>query len=167
MEGAARWSPRSAPGSRAENDDAVWATVPAPCAARDPWDDQGDVFGACLRCHGRVGLWGFAHAIPTRRVLAGFDPVTRDNRRVILQEWLAEAFAMWGIAAVLSVVTAIGGSEAAVSSWAYRATAGLLVALAVLTALTGARTPVLWFKICPFVGRAAARREFVVASGAV
>jgi hypothetical protein len=27
--------------------------------------------------------------------------------------------------------------------------AGLLAALGVLTALTGARTPVVWFKICP------------------
>jgi len=98
-----------------------------------------------------VGLWGLAHSIPTRQVLAGFDPVTQDNRRVILQEWLAEAFAMWGIAAVLIIVTAVGGSEAAVSAWIYRAVAGLLVALAVLTALTGARTPVVWFKICPIV----------------
>jgi hypothetical protein len=111
-----------------------------------------------------VGLWGFAHAIPTRRVLAGFDPVTRDNRRVILQEWLAEAFAVWGIAAVLIVVTAISGSEAAVSSWVYRAIAGLLVALAVLTALTGARTPVLWFKICPFVLTGAAALLLVASS---
>ena len=33
--------------------------------------------------------------------------------------------------------------------WVYRVAAGLLVALATLTALTGARTPVVWFKICP------------------
>src|SRR5664280_1534850 len=38
-----------------------------------------------------VALWRVAHAIPTRQVLAGFVPITRDNRRVILQEWLAEA----------------------------------------------------------------------------
>jgi len=31
----------------------------------------------------------------------------------------------------------------------YRIAAGLLVALAVLTALTGARTKVIWFKVCP------------------
>jgi len=59
-----------------------------------------------------VGVWGVLHAAPTGRVLAGFEPATADNRRVIKQEWLAEAFA-------------------------------------VLTALTGARTPVIWFKICP------------------
>lgn len=32
---------------------------------------------------------------------------------------------------------------------AYFAAAALLVALAALTALTGARTRVIWFKICP------------------
>ncbi|MGO9856743.1 MAG: hypothetical protein ACLPYY_17085 [Acidimicrobiales bacterium] len=31
----------------------------------------------------------------------------------------------------------------------YRASAGLLLALAVLTSVTGARSPVVWFKICP------------------
>lgn len=41
---------------------------------------------------GLVGLWGVAHAIPTRRVLAGFGPISVDNRRVLLQEWLVEAF---------------------------------------------------------------------------
>jgi hypothetical protein len=30
-----------------------------------------------------------------------------------------------------------------------RAVSALLIALATLTALTGARTPVIWFKICP------------------
>ena len=43
-----------------------------------------------------VGLWGVAHAIPTRQVLAGSEPVSSDNRRIIVQEWLAEAFTMWG-----------------------------------------------------------------------
>lgn len=33
--------------------------------------------------------------------------------------------------------------------WVYRVAAGLLVALGALTALIGARTPVVWFKICP------------------
>jgi hypothetical protein len=36
-----------------------------------------------------------------------------------------------------------------VTSWVYRVAASLLVALAVVTALTGARTKVIWFKICP------------------
>ena len=47
---------------------------------------------------GVVALWGVAHVIPTRNVLAGFAPITVDNRRVLLQEWLVEAVTMWGIA---------------------------------------------------------------------
>jgi len=98
-----------------------------------------------------VGLWGVAHAIPTSRVVAGFGPITTDNRRVLVQEWLAEAFTMWGLAAVVIVSTAIGDGASTVADWVYRAVAALLVALAVLTGLTGARTPVIWFKVCPIL----------------
>lgn len=97
-----------------------------------------------------VAAWGVAHTVPTARVLAGLEPVTVDNRRVVLQEWLAEAFTMWGIAAMVIVATAAGGAaDSDVRVWVYRVAAGLLAALAALTALTGARTPVVWFKICP------------------
>jgi hypothetical protein len=96
-----------------------------------------------------VAVWGVAHVIPTRQVLAGFEPVTDDNRRIIAQEWLAEAFTMWGIAALVIGVTAAGGIDVSARGWIYRGVAGLLAALAVLTALTGARTPVIWFRICP------------------
>jgi hypothetical protein len=41
-------------------------------------------------------------------------------------------------------LAALGGDD-------QRAAAGLLLALATLTALTGARTAVVWFKICPVV----------------
>jgi hypothetical protein len=95
-----------------------------------------------------VAAWGVAHAIPTRQVLAGFEPVTADNRRIVLQEWLAEALTMWGIAAVVITVTAVG-TDSDARAWVYRIAAGLLLALGALTALTGARTAVLWFKICP------------------
>lgn len=46
------------------------------------------------------------------------------------------------------MVTAAGGGTA-VAGWAYRMAAVLLLALALLTGLTGARTPVSWFKVCP------------------
>ena len=97
-----------------------------------------------------VGLWGVSHAIPTRQVVAGFEPTAIDNHRVIVQEWLAEAFMMWGLAAIVIAVTAVAGDQDA-TSWVYRIVAALLVALGVLTALTGARTRVIWFKVCPVV----------------
>ena len=96
-----------------------------------------------------ITAWGTAHAFPTRQVLAGFNPITPDNRRIIQQEWLAEAFTMWGVAAVIIAATAAGGPTADVRAWVYRAVSALLIALAALTALTGAQTPVIWFKICP------------------
>jgi hypothetical protein len=95
-----------------------------------------------------IAAWGIAHAVPTGQVLAGFKPITPDNRRIIQQEWLAEAFTMWGIAAVIIAATAAGATTDA-RAWVYRAASVLLIALATLTALTGARTPVIWFKICP------------------
>ena len=96
-----------------------------------------------------VAVWGVAHAVPTAQVLAGFEPIAADNRRILLQEWLAEAFTMWGIAAIVIAATAAGGGDSSVRVWVYRVAAGLLVSLGTLTALTGARTPVAWFKICP------------------
>jgi hypothetical protein len=103
-----------------------------------------------------VAAWGIAHAIPTRQVVAGFEPVTSDNRRVITQEWLAEAFTMWGIAAVVIAATVTTGTASDIRAWVYRSAAALLIALATLTALTGARTSVIWFKICPVLLAAAA-----------
>ena len=95
-----------------------------------------------------IAMWGIAHAVPTKRVVAGFEPITADNRRVLTQEWLAESLTMWGMAALVVAVTATA-ADIRVTAIIYRVVAGLLVALAVLTALTGARTPIVWFKVCP------------------
>ncbi len=102
-----------------------------------------------------VGVWGIAHAVPTQRVVAGFAPITTDNRRVLTQEWLAESFTMWAMAALVVVVTITAG-DTRVTAIVYRVVAGLLLALAALTALTGARTPVVWFKVCPVLLAASA-----------
>ena len=97
---------------------------------------------------GLVAAWGVAHAVPTRQVVAGFAPLTPNNRRVLVQEWLAEAFSMWGVAGVIAAVTVVAADTPA-AAWVYRMCALLLAALAVLTQLTGAKTSVIWFKICP------------------
>jgi hypothetical protein len=102
-----------------------------------------------------TGLWGVAHAVPTRQVVAGFRDTSIANRRVLLQEWLAEAVTMWTLAALVTVVTAVAGGTAA-AEWDDRITAGALLILAGLTTLTGARTPVIWFKICPVLLSASA-----------
>lgn len=97
-----------------------------------------------------IAVWGVAHVIPTRRVVDGFGAIGPDSRRIITQEWLAEGIMMWGIAAVVIAATAVPGTGD-IRAWVYRVAAALLVAVGVLTALTGARTQVVWFKICPAV----------------
>ena len=140
--------------------DRIWRSCTYRSGARadDEWPcpvvvtarDYGDVSEILAYVAGAViAVWGVAHTIPTGRVLAGFEPVTAENRRIVLQEWLAEAFTMWGVAAVVIVVAATGGSDTGAGVWVYRVAAALLVALGTLTALTGARTGVVWFKICP------------------
>jgi hypothetical protein len=97
-----------------------------------------------------VAVWGLAHVIPTGQVVAGFGPISADNRRIITQEWLAEGITMWGIAAFVVAATAAAGAGQ-IRAWDYRVAAGLLLAVGLLTAATGARTRVVWFKICPLV----------------
>ena len=97
---------------------------------------------------GGIAVWAVSHAISTRQVVAGFEPTSVDNHRVILQEWVIEAVAMWGLAALVIAVTLMGGDTSVVEG-VYRVVAAILVAFAFVTAVTGARTSVIWFKICP------------------
>jgi hypothetical protein len=87
--------------------------------------------------------------------VAGFGN-SHDNRLVITQEWNAEAMAMWFVAAVAVLAAAAGGSHPLLTAWVDRASAGMLVCLPGLTAMTGARTAAVYFKICPVVQTAAA-----------
>jgi hypothetical protein len=98
-----------------------------------------------------VFAWGVSHVIPTRRVVDGFGEISTDNRLVITQEWIAEAITMWCIAAVIVVITAVGEADDTAARWTYRASAVMLLAVIALTASTGARTAVVWFKICPLL----------------
>lgn len=96
---------------------------------------------------GLVFLWGVAHVIPTRQVVAGFGEIGRANRLVLAQEWVGEAFAMWLVAGLV-VAVALAGTEGT-AHLVYRVCAGFLLVLAAWTAATGARTAVIWFKVCP------------------
>lgn len=98
-----------------------------------------------------VGIWGVAHLIPTRVVVAGFGEISTENRRVLTMEWGAEGLTMLFVAVLVAAVTLRAGAGDPVVVLVYRTAAGLLAAIAALTAVTGARTPVRWFKACPLV----------------
>jgi hypothetical protein len=98
-----------------------------------------------------VLLWGVAHLIPTGSVVVGFGRISLDNRRVLTMEWVAEGLTMLFVGALVAAVTLSAGAGDSVAVLVYRMAAGLLVGIGVPTALTGARTPIAWFKACPLV----------------
>ncbi len=108
-------------------------------------------------------VWGVAHIIPTRAVVAGFEPLTRDNRLVLTQEWVAEGLTLAFIGALGLLVTATAGPQALGAVVVYRASAAMLVVLAVWTAIMGGRTAAVPFKLCPVV-KSVAAALFVVGS---
>jgi hypothetical protein len=102
-----------------------------------------------------TAAWGVAHAVPTGQVIADFEPITTDNRRIVTQEWVAEAVTMWAVAGIVVAATATSATSDTTTR-VYRVAAIALVVLAALTVLTGARTRVIWFKICPVLLTASA-----------
>ena len=70
-------------------------------------------------------------------------------------EWVVEALGFFFAAAVVAGVAIADVGEAA-SDLLYRITAGFLVVIGLWTAMTGARTRVIWFKMCPVVMTVAA-----------
>ena len=95
--------------------------------------------------------WGIAHLAPTKSVVKGFGDISADNRRIITMEWLAEGFTLIFIGLLVLLITALYDYSNSISLLVYRVSAGMLLVMATLTALTGARTKILPIKICPFV----------------
>ena len=93
-------------------------------------------------------VWGLAHLAATRPVVASFGPISADGRRILEMEWVAESVTMLFIAALVAAVTLAGDGPL---DTVYRVSAIALLAMGALTAATGARTPVAWFKACPVV----------------
>lgn len=100
---------------------------------------------------GVITVWGIAHIIPIRSVVAGFGQISQDNRRIIIMEWIAEGLTLCFIGLLVLFVTIFVGPRNPASNIVYWASAGMLVVMAALTASTGARTSIVPIKICPAV----------------
>lgn len=97
-------------------------------------------------------LWGVGHIIPTKSIVNNFGPITEDNKRIITMEWVAEGLTLCFMGLLVLVVTTSGGStKGFMALVVYRAAALMLLILAGLSLLTGARTSILPMKICPVV----------------
>ena len=101
-------------------------------------------------------LWGVAHIVPTKAVVAGFGSITEENQLLITMEWVAEGLTLCFIGILVLYVTLRAGSVNPVSVIVYRASALMLLVMAGWTGLTGAMTSIIPIKICPIVKTAVA-----------
>jgi hypothetical protein len=97
-----------------------------------------------------ITLWGVAHIVPTKPVVAGFEPLSTDNRRILTMEWVAEGLTLCFIGILTFLVTVTAGPAGA-ARVVYWASAGMLLVLALWTSVTGGRTSTVQFRICPLV----------------
>jgi hypothetical protein len=100
---------------------------------------------------GIVFMWGVSHIVPTKQVVAGFGDISRDNRHIITMEWVAEGLSFMFVAVLVVAVTWSGETPEAAKALVYRVGSVFLITIGVWTAVTGARTGVIWFKACPVV----------------
>jgi len=96
-------------------------------------------------------LWGIAHIIPTKAIVNGFGPMSEDTKRIITMESIAEGLTLCFIGVLVLLVTILAGSQGQAAFIVYLACAIMLLIMAILTTMTGARTSILWYKICPAV----------------
>jgi hypothetical protein len=98
-----------------------------------------------------ITLWGIAHLIPTRSVVSGFGTISGDNRKIIAMEWIAEGLTLCFIGLLVLLVSLYAGPQNLVSVLVYKVAAWMLVVMAGLTFVTGAKTSITAIKVCPLV----------------
>ena len=96
-------------------------------------------------------LWGIAHIIPTKAIVNGFGEISEDNRKVLTMELIAEGLTLIFLGVLPLLVTLSVGVQDRTAGIVYLACAVMLLVMAVLTAVTGGRTPTIWYKLCPVI----------------
>ena len=100
---------------------------------------------------GIIILWGLAHIIQTKAIVDGFGAISEDNRRIITMELIAEGLTLIFLGVLVILVTSLAGSESYTADIVYLTCAVMLIIMALLTQMTGARVSTIWYKICPYV----------------
>jgi hypothetical protein len=98
-----------------------------------------------------ITLWGIAHLFQTRSIVKGFGSISLDNKRIITMESIAEGLTLCFMGVLVLLVTSFAGPQNLVSVLVYRAAAWMLVVMAGLTFVTGAKTSITRIKVCPLV----------------
>jgi len=96
-------------------------------------------------------LWGIAHIIPTKAIVNGFGEISGDNQKVLTMELIAEGLTLIFLGVLPLLVTLLVGVQDRTAGIVYLACAVMLLVMAVLTGMTGARTSTIWYKLCPAI----------------
>ncbi len=101
-------------------------------------------------------LWGIAHVIPIKYIVNGFGVITPDNTKILFMEYIAEGMTLIFLGLLPLLVVVLGDPQSATAHIVFIASAVMLLAMALLTQLTGARTLIVWYTICPVIKTIAA-----------
>ena len=98
-----------------------------------------------------IFLWGVAHIIPTKSVVQNFGEISRDNKRIITMEWIAEGLMLVFIGMLVFFVTVLGENKSVTAIFVFLVSAVTLFILALVSFFTGARTSITPMKLCPYI----------------
>jgi hypothetical protein len=99
---------------------------------------------------GLTAVWGIAHLFPTASVVKGFGDISRDNRRIIMMEWIVEGVSLILVGALVAAAASIDPAQA-VSQAVFLISAGGLLILALVSLFTGFKVRFIPFKLCPLI----------------
>ena len=106
-------------------------------------------------------IWGVAHIVPTRIVVDSFGEISESNRQIITMEWIGSGLTLIFLGLLVFAITVFDYAASPAAIVAYRMAALMLITRSILISFTGARTPVVQAKICPFIEGLAAKLIFI------
>jgi len=96
-----------------------------------------------------LGGWGGAHLVKTGPVMAGFEPMPTDHRRVFTMEWITEGLILLFIAAL--AVTIAAGEPTSTGRVVLWISVVMLNVMSAVSLGTGARVDFIAYRLCPVI----------------
>ncbi len=96
-------------------------------------------------------IWGIAHLFPTNNIVKGFGDITLDNKLIIRMEWINEGLTLIFIGLLVIIVTFLTKVRTKPIKMVYLLSFLMLLAMSILSLLTGFKIDYLPFKLCPVI----------------
>jgi len=98
-----------------------------------------------------ITIWGIAHIIPTKNIVRGFGEINRDNRLIIMMEWISEGIFLIFIGLLNLFIILFGDLHSQEALIVRLISIFFLIIMSILSLFTGARTKIIPMRICPAV----------------